>query len=331
MAVGQAAFGMNRVRFCLRMACVAFWAIVGSSGCAVDEGDALSSHRQAIVGGIPADDVTYNAVVALVASVGEQELVFCSGTLISPDTVLTAAHCVTGDDALDIQKLMDEDRVRIVVGARIGDKTSTSHAIADVRVHPDYVVNGRHDDLAMIRLFEPIDVVPWIPSQVTITQDLTVKMAGFGADENGVSGVRRVVEGKVDAVCERAYGQCEAHIEDQRLFVPNHASLHLYRDGGSCYGDSGGPVFVEVNGDRQIVGVHARVDGTCRLYSLSTSVLPYRSWIDAAWRVSDGGCSVSWRESRGGYLAYILAGIAFLCLKRLRKKRHGVSFALSER
>ena len=327
----HAAFGVNRARFISKMACVACCAISGVSGCAADDGETLSSHQQAIVGGITADDATYDAVVALVASIGEQELVFCSGTLISPDTVLTAAHCVTGDDTLDIPKLMDADLVRIVVGARVGEKTSFSHAIADVRVHPDYVVNGRHDDIAIIRLFEPLDVAPWALSQVPVTQDLTVKMAGFGTDENDVFGVRRVVEGKIDAVCERAYGQCETYVEDQQLFVPNHASLHLYRDGGTCYGDSGGPVFVDAHGGRQIVGVHARVDGACRMYSLSTSVLPYYPWIEAAWETSDGGCSVSWRKQRGGYLAYILAGIAFLCLKRLRKIRHGVSVAQSER
>src|SRR5690606_12743303 len=67
-------------------------AMVGTlQGCVDDQ---LSAATQGVIGGTVTQAGMYPATGALIAEVQGQRFVFCTGTLVAPDAVVTAAHCL---------------------------------------------------------------------------------------------------------------------------------------------------------------------------------------------------------------------------------------------
>src|SRR4051812_12151971 len=92
----------------------------------------LTAGALAVACAAPASAVTYGTydgnghpfVAALVGTFDGQTYVFCSGTLISPTVVLTAAHCNVGDEF---------DGVSLNPAPKPGDRVLTGRYVADER------------------------------------------------------------------------------------------------------------------------------------------------------------------------------------------------------
>ena len=92
-------------------------------------------------------------------SAGYNRTEMCSGTLIAPDRVLTAAHCVL--DPRDGYAKRISDMV-FVAGWDRGAHAGAAR-VASVVVHPDAFKDGRFDldhDLAVVTLDHPLDIPP---------------------------------------------------------------------------------------------------------------------------------------------------------------------------
>src|SRR5690349_6461408 len=201
------------------------------SGCAAETTESSS----AIVGGM--EDRVHNAVVALVATpltCGEPETVVCSGTVIAPRVVLTAAHCI---ESLAIAP------GEIIIGSSAHSAAARRIRIVDTFVDPAW--NAPEHDLALVVLAEDAGVDPLPIADETVPTGRRVKLVGYGLDDGSQTGTRRVGAARV------------VEVDATHLRVQPEPAL-------SCTGDSGGPAIAVLDDTECVVGVASYGDSTCR-------------------------------------------------------------------
>ena len=186
--------------------------------------------------------------------------VYCSGTLISPTVFLTAAHCDEGGD----------ERVRVTFSTayKDGDPTYSGTFQAD----PAY--NQKQSDphdIAVVTLDEPVKGItpaelPEANSLGRLPSDQKFTSVGYGAYKvtNQPGGHRYLY----DDVRMKATGTLNAVNRAWLRISMNPAT----GNGGTCYGDSGGPNFLD---DTAVVaGTTITGDAVCRstnvVYRLDT-------------------------------------------------------------
>lgn len=185
---------------------------------------------------------------------------YCSGTLISPTVFLTAAHCDEGGD----------ERVRVTFSTAYKDGDPTYAGT----FHADPAYNQKQSnphDIAVVTLDEPIEGItpaelPEANSLDRVSPDQKFTSVGYGAYEvtNQPGGHRYLY----DDVRMTATGTLNA-VNPAWLRISMNAATG---NGGTCYGDSGGPNFL---GDTEVVaGTTITGDAICRstnvVYRLDT-------------------------------------------------------------
>lgn len=107
---------------------------------------------------LPASDHPAWQAVGRVNAAGYRTREMCTGTLIAPDTVLTAAHCVAGTDGVGPRA----DEITFVAGWLRGT-AADSVSGASIWVHPQAYAEGALDmryDVALLTLERPSTVAP---------------------------------------------------------------------------------------------------------------------------------------------------------------------------
>lgn len=215
----------------------------------------------------------FEATVALGAQFGSNAFSACTGSLITPRVILSAAHC--GAD-LPLELVVQAG------SAFFGPDVNDADAVvgfSDLMVHPDYVElsNGPGGtlgeyDVAVLVLEEdaPAEVeVFWLREAEFTDDELGAEMTsiGFGAtgSSGGGSGTKRSATLSLD------------EIDEMFLISENRASQG---EGQICSGDSGGPQVVELEDGRiEQWAVHSWGDSQCRVQSGSTRVDIVYEWI----------------------------------------------------
>jgi uncharacterized protein (TIGR03382 family) len=232
----------------------------------------LTSGQIPILGGQQVAEGEYLEVVL----VNAQDFM-CSGTLITPRVVLTAAHC------LDFPGLLAR---QVVV--RFGESQIQSSGIlaGEFLIHPDWDSDALLNDLALIRLERnaPIEArpVPHLPQALELTGGdvgADLLFVGFGVNSWGGSGIKMQMNAALQIVCTRTYG-CH-YAKPNTICIDQEPT-------GICSGDSGGPAFVERDGVRYVAGVNSYTSEGCQYFGCATKVDEFQAFIDDFVGAADG-------------------------------------------
>lgn len=231
--------------------------------------------RPNIVGGVDAAKGELPFQVSLQRSSGSH---FCGGSLIKPNWVLTAAHCVAGWSATN----------KIVVGLHDRQVLAGSESFTAAKVvpHPQYNRQTLDYDYALIQLSGDSTYAPIALNnqEIAIPEDGTavnVWTAGWGATREGSFGLPRILQKvEVPLVTTKV---CNAPTSYNGDITDRMICAGLQQGGkDSCQGDSGGPLFVkETSGNYLLVGVVSWGEGCARAnkYGVYAKVNNQIDWI----------------------------------------------------
>lgn len=147
----------------------------------------------------------------------------CTGTIVLPRVVLTAAHC------------LDQD----VTSVRVWLGSGPEYVAQSFTYYPGFVFNQTGFDVGLVFLGEdlPRSAASLLTSRRANVGETAI-IAGYGRDENNVTVSLRAGSTAVSGVTDQ-------YIQTQ--FAPPSSSV--------CSGDSGGPLFLQHAGRWSIAGI----------------------------------------------------------------------------
>ncbi|RLB62706.1 MAG: peptidase [Deltaproteobacteria bacterium] len=237
-------------------------AMLAASGCGSMDGGAegtVSELHQAIAGGY--DDGEDTAVMAIVHLPSGS---LCTGSLIAPNVVLTARHCVSPleNDAMvicaetTVGPLYPPEGFWVIVDQALTTSTTPQFLVQEVVGTGTSNDSLCGNDVAILILTESVPLATAMPLLPRITEALAVgetySAVGYGAIDGLGSepGMRR----RRDDLVVHCIG---AECDDSEVAVGEWVG-----NGGVCQGDSGGPAL---DGEGRVVGVTSRATMECDL------------------------------------------------------------------
>ncbi len=216
--------------------------------------------RPMVIGGSKSPNGAYPWMVALLAKYDGHATKehFCGGTLIAPQWVMTAAHCVA-----DFQSPSDE--LEVLIGQNtLSSGTGVRVPARGVVVHPGFDPFYISNDFALIKLEFPVSYAPIGLARTSDQDELyragnQAKVLGWGVTDPRLpilpDDLREAILPLVnDDTCLEANGRFfeSGSMVCAGEFSPTGSTA---RSSSACFGDSGGPLVVSKNGQPLQIGI----------------------------------------------------------------------------
>jgi hypothetical protein len=242
------------------------------------------SASAAIVGGSDASQGQFPFMAFVLYAESSTSYLVCSGTVVSPNVVLTAGHCGV-DESTGV--LLDPSKFSVVTGSADWTNSAVRQVspVSRVIVDPAYDRVMRTSDAALLVLATPTTA----PSvRLAGSGDLNLEtagtggvIAGWGETVSGSGTVPYTLQWAVTVVQSPAYcGTLLASFDaGKQLCAVNYP----YGDTGTCNGDSGGPLIAaDAAGQPVEIGITSLGPLDCNTVSgdIFTSVAPVTPWIN---------------------------------------------------
>jgi len=262
---------------------VAGLAAVGCSG--NSPGEATTTDPAGIIGG------THDGSTSAIFVIEAMSLGLCSGSLIAPNLIMTAHHCVSpiNETAMGVQCGTTKFGATVPPSDLLvswdddlsdGATRNTIHAVSKVTVPTSTALCG--NDIALIELTDTVPNDQAMPIEPRVDSrpatDEPFEAVGYGiqsaSDANGATAGERMRIGGLSVGCVGA-SQCRG---------TGATGTEWAADAPICSGDSGGPAL---DGDGRVIGIASRGDEGCTI-GIYTAIDSWKTLIvDAAIQAAD--------------------------------------------
>lgn len=249
----------------------------------------------------------------------ESEVFTCGGSIISNQWIITAAHCTRDEYNVKIPaSAMD-----VIVGANNPRNSlqGKKYYVSEVIPHESFDVSTLENDIALLKLKEPIDYPNAVPIKL-----ISAKDAAAGATDPGVMswvtgyGITHVDPVTYPSTLQKVQLPIVSNAQATLVWKKIAATdiMAGYRNGNkdACTGDSGGPMVVSVNGENKLAGLVSWGSSNCDTYGAYTRLSLFESWI--TWKtgieitfvapVPIGDSIVCYGTSNSEYMVAAVAG-----------------------
>ncbi|XP_047468964.1 uncharacterized protein LOC125025097 [Penaeus chinensis] len=219
----------------------------------------------------------------------------CGGALVSPYHVLTAAHCLLDQRVTEDGKprFLKPSVVRLgeVDFDRVDESQAFDYDVAAVRVHEDYVLPVRYNDIAIITLKQKVEFTAAMRPYCLPRRDLQLDgrvctVSGWGRTSSNdlVSTILHNVEVEVlpQVECAQTYSSAGDIFTTDYPEGFTDTLLCAGKLADVCRGDSGGPLVLTEFRTMHTVGVVSTGYGCgdAKFPGIYTRVDQYTQWIN---------------------------------------------------
>lgn len=252
---------------------------VTQNGC-VKESDLMKpGSTSSIVGGskVAKTDPDSKKVMMLYTESKNGKSSICTTTAIAPNVLLTAAHCLSDDFHAAIFN------TSISCESGFNMQTHMGRGI-DAFMHPDY---NRLSD-SSLKESAGVDIAIVILEKSIPSPYRIMKIANPNDVDLSSGSVQLIGYGTVNYKAGGSAILRKTNLPSKQIKIEKDANVVLIDQSlghGVCSGDSGGPSFVKIRGQEQILGVNSAVYGAtkeedaCKVAAIQSLAFGHIEWI----------------------------------------------------